>query len=197
MAFALALPARAQAPDPQTADEQLFAAVNDYRVSLGLPLLKRDVRLDAAARGHAEDLAAHNLTGHIGSDGKRGGDRAKAQGYPVQRWSEAVNAGSGTVALTLSDWQRSPGHDAILRTGLAHAGAGVAWRAGSRHGYYWVLLAASGAPAPVSPPEPLPVPSLPPLLPVRSDPCPDLTALLRNVEDALARLREAIERMAP
>jgi uncharacterized protein YkwD len=97
LALMLVIPARGQAPDPVTADEQLFVAVNDYRATLGLPALKRDVRLDAAAKER------HGLA-HYVAIGKRGGDTVRER-YGEEFFKEIGRRGGARVRALIQQAQ--------------------------------------------------------------------------------------------
>lgn len=56
-------------------------AINAYRTSNGLPALKVNPALTAAAQAHSNDMACNNLFVHTGSNGSTPQTRAAAAGY--------------------------------------------------------------------------------------------------------------------
>jgi uncharacterized protein YkwD len=120
-------PWKRKPPAPLPVPGDLLALCNDRRAALGLPFLRADPRLEAAARSHAAWMAAHGGLTH-GGDGSLQ-SRLAAQGYGWGGAAENVaRAPSASVAVAL--WLNSPGHRANLlgpyRDGGA-AGAGGYW----------------------------------------------------------------------
>lgn len=136
-AIGLSTPAtvHAAAPAPRCADataaatevsvdrmsRSLVCLLNVARREHGLPVLRLDDRLRAAAGGHARDERDHHFFGHLSSDGGRLRTRARAAGYlaGTQRWmiAEALHWGEGTrstPADALDELLHSPHHRAIL-----------------------------------------------------------------------------------
>jgi uncharacterized protein YkwD len=70
--------------------------------------------LNAAALGHARDMAARGSLGHDGSDGSRSGDRISRAGYAWQASGENVAAGQRDADAVVAAWLGSPGHCATL-----------------------------------------------------------------------------------
>ena len=69
------------------------AIVNTIRGQAGAAAVKRSSILDAAAKAHANDMAANNFFGHTGSNGSTVGKRAKKAGY---KWCAVPkNVGKG------------------------------------------------------------------------------------------------------
>lgn len=112
-------------------------AVNAARTSEGLPALGWNERMRSLAQAHADDLAAHSIMGHTGSDGLGFADRYYA-------WKDANGgvscgqAGENVAVRTAGDdsstaqgfadqWMASPGHRAnILRGEYGGAAMGIA-----------------------------------------------------------------------
>ncbi|RME36863.1 MAG: CAP domain-containing protein [Thermoflexia bacterium] len=72
-------------PGPTVAQEgpaaQLYAQVNQARLDNGLAPYGWSSLLAAAAQRHADDLAAHGLASHTGSDGSTPAQRILEAGY--------------------------------------------------------------------------------------------------------------------
>ena len=117
--------------------ERALALVNEARAAEELAPLERDERLAAAARAHAEDMAARDYYAHTSPEGgtvrdrflDEGGGRwrlvseniARCRGCPVPPGPERVGAFH-------EGWMGSPEHrEAILDPGLERFGFAMAW----------------------------------------------------------------------
>ncbi len=121
-------PARAQEETPA---RRLYALVNQARLDNGLAPYGWSDLLAAAAQRHADDLAAHNLASHTGSDGSTPARRIAEAGYMAWGNGTVVGEnfwiGSGTLQDVL-DWFLSdpPHRENILSTRYREIGIGVA-----------------------------------------------------------------------
>jgi uncharacterized protein YkwD len=125
----LLAPAQAQ-HKTETAEHQLFDAINAYRSSMGLPRLREDSKLIAAARKHANLLAAKGQLSHqLPMEASLSG-RAHQAG--VRYRSLAENVAQGPDARNLCDqWIHSPPHRAnLLDSDMDSMGIGIADRDG-------------------------------------------------------------------
>ncbi len=86
------------------------AIVNTIRGQAGAAAVKRSSILDAAAKVHANDMAANNFFGHTGSNGSTVGKRAKKAGYKWCAVSENVGKGYASQASAIEAWRKSQGH---------------------------------------------------------------------------------------
>ena len=89
--------------------DAILCLTNQIRASYGLPALRRDARLDTAARLHSEDMAARGFFAHTTPEGLEPGDRAAAQGYSAGV-GENVAVGHPTARAVVLDWMGSAGH---------------------------------------------------------------------------------------
>ncbi|MGE3822376.1 MAG: CAP domain-containing protein [Isosphaeraceae bacterium] len=87
-----------------------WAAHNRIREEADLPPLTRNPRLDAAARAHAQDMAARREMTHEGADGSVAAERIDRQGYPFRNAGENVARGQRSVEQVMDGWMNSPGH---------------------------------------------------------------------------------------
>jgi uncharacterized protein YkwD len=103
-----------------------------------------DARLAEAARTHSLDVALNfsDDLSHVGSDGSRFSDRARAAGYTGQPRYEVIAAGRAEAERAVQQWMESTqGHrEAILDCSANQIGVGVAVREGTRYSYYWVAV---------------------------------------------------------
>ncbi|MGH2841238.1 MAG: CAP domain-containing protein, partial [Solirubrobacteraceae bacterium] len=107
-----ACPAETVAPSNANSaqvSDAIFCIVNQLRAGYGLPALRRDVRLDAAATRHSQDMAARDYFSHTSPEGLTPGDRALAQGYTIGV-SENIASGQGSARAVTTGWMASDGH---------------------------------------------------------------------------------------
>jgi len=118
--------------------------VNDLRGKAGLLPLTRNVKLDAAAQKHAENMAKQDKLSHE-LDGKRSKDRVKAEGYAATVVAENVAQAPGTAkspAAVVDAWRYSSGHYKNIKLEqVVETGIGVA-RSKSGQWYYCQVFAA-------------------------------------------------------
>jgi uncharacterized protein YkwD len=109
----------------RTSENRIISAMNQVRVSRGLPPLRYDDKLRAAARAHSLDMIRRGYFGH-GSFTRRMnafGVRAPVVGENLA-WGTGVYAAASTI---VSAWLVSPEHRAnLLRPGFRHVGVGSA-----------------------------------------------------------------------
>jgi len=128
-------------PNPPTATlaQEVLHLTNLERQTNGLPPLKGDQLLDAAALGHATDMAVNDYFDHIGLDGSAPWDRMSAAGYLWDRAGENIAAGHTAAADVVEAWMNSPGHRAnILGADFVEVGNGYFFEGASTFGHYWV-----------------------------------------------------------
>lgn len=100
--------------------------------------LTLDSRLNAAAQGHAVDMARGNFHSHTGSDGSDVGDRVTRQGYAWRAVAENIAAGQPTPESVMAAWLASEGHCRNIMSGAyTQLGVGRATNSASRYGIYW------------------------------------------------------------
>ena len=110
-------------------------AIGAYRARAGLGPLGWSSALQAAAEGHAADLARRSVLSHQGADGSSAGDRAHRAGYGWCLIAENVAWGQRSLAEVMEGWYGSQGHRAnLLAGGAAEDGLARA------EGAFWVLV---------------------------------------------------------
>ena len=138
----VSLPASAQEPAPVVTWQIL---VNQARLDEGLAFYGFSALLAAAAQRHADDLAAHQIWSHTGSDDSSPSQRIAEAGYAAWTWnggesitSENFWTGYGTVEDAMAFFlEDPPHHDNILSATYREMGVGVATDATGRN--YYVL----------------------------------------------------------
>jgi uncharacterized protein YkwD len=143
---AAAMPALTSA-ELETLRQQMLTEVNKARAVRrtcgtqsypAVPPLQRDSRLDAAAQGHSEDMAAKNYFSHTSLDGRSPFDRMEDAGYSFRAAAENIAAGNPDVARTMSQWLQSAGHCRnIMSAQYVHLGIGFGTNSAARYRYYW------------------------------------------------------------
>ena len=117
-----------------------FELTNGLRSRNGLPPLARDAALDAAARGHSQDMLLRGFFDHVDQDGRGPADRvARISGLPAGQVGENIWMWSGSTLpahywlaeQAAAAWSASPAHlENILRRDYTHLGVGAAIGAG-------------------------------------------------------------------
>lgn len=106
--------------------------------------LKHAAALERAARTHAQDMAAHNLLGHEGSDGSMPAERVAQASYSWASVAENVAGGQRTAEEVVDTWLSSPGHCSNLMDPLySESGVARATNPDSEHVIYWVQVFAA------------------------------------------------------
>ena len=105
---------------------RVFELTNIERTNQGIPALRWDDRLGAAARAHSEDMVKNNFRGHTGSDGSSVGQRITRAGFEWRICAENIAYGHRTPEAAVAAWMNSPDHRRnILNASLTHLGVGV------------------------------------------------------------------------
>jgi len=138
----VSLPAIAQEPDPVATWQVL---VNQARLDEGLAPYGFSSLLTGAAQRHADDLAAHQIWSHTGSDGSTARQRIAEAGYAAWTWNsgeliagENFWTGYGTIDDAMIFFLDDPPHrDNLLSATYREIGIGVATDDAGRN--YYVL----------------------------------------------------------
>jgi uncharacterized protein YkwD len=119
-------PRSADAPETSDVSDQLVKAHNARRAKAGLPPLFLSPLLEAAAIGHARDMAERRKMTHRGGDGSSPFDRIDRQGYRYRAAGENVAYGFDDVESVMVGWMKSPGHRRNILGNYAEIGVGRA-----------------------------------------------------------------------
>ncbi len=103
-----------------------------------VPKVRRDARLDRAARQHALDMARHDYFSHTGRNGSDPGARITRARYRWSSYGENIAAGYPTPRSVVRGWLASEGHCRTIMGRYRDIGIGYAFDLGSAYGGYWV-----------------------------------------------------------
>ncbi|OGF25063.1 hypothetical protein A2303_05575 [Candidatus Falkowbacteria bacterium RIFOXYB2_FULL_47_14] len=108
-------------------ERKAFAAVNEYRLSLGLAALLWDDRIAAVARAHSANMAAGRVSfGHDGFS-ERFGELSPLTGARAMAENVAYNSNAADPAKkALDQWINSEGHRRNILGDYTAAGIGLA-----------------------------------------------------------------------
>jgi uncharacterized protein YkwD len=128
--------------DLEAVRREMLERANAARRDAGRPPLRVDRALERAAQAYAETMLRRSHYGHVGPDGSRPIDRARAAGYRPAAIAENIARGQHAVAEVMSGWLASPGHRRnLLDPDYADAGFGLAFgRNAEGYEVYWVQL---------------------------------------------------------
>lgn len=120
-------PGESAAPTPQNGalvSDAVVCLTNQVRAFHGLPALRRDTRLDAAARLHSQDMEDRDFFGHTNPDGLNPSARAQAQGYTLGA-GENIAKGYRSAVAVMAGWTSSTGHCQNLLGAARDIGVGT------------------------------------------------------------------------
>ncbi|GAA1157786.1 RNA polymerase sigma factor (sigma-70 family) [Kitasatospora gansuensis] len=136
-------PATSAANRQASAQQQVLDLVNSERSKNNCGPVKANSKLQAAAQGHSQDMAARNFFDHTNPDGNGPQPRIEAAGYRWSTWGENIARGQQDAAAVMDAWMKSPGHRAnILNCAFTEMGLGTHFASG---GPWWTQN--FGAPA--------------------------------------------------
>lgn len=109
----------------QSAEDDLFALLNEARAASGKPPLERSEALDRVARLHSTDMRQKRYRSHIAPDGSTPNDRAERAN--IRSGLVLENIGEGPAMRDIHQgFVDSPSHRAnLLNADVTHVGVGV------------------------------------------------------------------------
>src|SRR5829696_4541252 len=126
---------------PSSQQQQVVDMTNQRRAEAGVPAVRVNSALSAAAQRHSQDQANRNRMSHTGSDGSNAGTRIARTGYRACAWGENVAAGQPDAQHVMQSWMNSPDHRAnILSRNYYDIGVGLAYSSGGTP--YWTMVLA-------------------------------------------------------
>ena len=116
----------------------ILQRTNALRASHGLPALRPDPKLAAAARTQACWMAARAAFTHVGQGGADIRQRTRQVGYRGCVMAENIAWGYKTADTAMAGWQQSPHHLAILlNRNVRDFGLALAWHGNKP---YWSMV---------------------------------------------------------
>ncbi len=104
----------------------VVAAMNEYRAEHHLPLLREDLRLDAAANDRMRDMEDQGYWAHESPDGRSPFTWLAPHEYDFHYAGENLASGFETTELLVAGWMESPGHrDNILSPHFEDCGIAI------------------------------------------------------------------------
>jgi uncharacterized protein YkwD len=128
--FAIAFTALANAAD-------YAGAISAFRRAHGLPAVKLDGRLNAAALKQAKAMAASGSISHSAAGS------FSSRMAPLRKLRAAENIGAGflTFAEMLKEWEKSPGHrENLLLPGMRRVGVAFVDNQKSPYRKFWAMV---------------------------------------------------------
>ena len=120
------MPGTKSGPEVAERVASVVEAHSRERKEAGLPPVKANAKLQAAAQAHARDMAEHEKMNHKGSDGSTPFRRIEAQGYRYRRAGENIAYGQPDVEGVMKVWMNSPPHKKNILGGFSQIGVGYA-----------------------------------------------------------------------
>jgi len=112
-----------------------------YRTFAPAGPLTASAKLDAAALGHAQDMAARNELTHTGHDGSSVRERVTRAGYAWQGVAENIAEGQPDAFVVVRDWLESPHHcENLMNPDYTQMGIGYAIGNQQTGQSYWVQV---------------------------------------------------------
>ena len=104
----------------------LLEAMNDQRALRGLPPLRRNGRLEAAAADRIRDMFELGYFDHIAPDGTEPFVWVRQRGYRYSTVGENLAMGQRAARDVVDQWMVSPGHRANILGNFRDAGIAIA-----------------------------------------------------------------------
>ncbi len=115
--------------------QQVVDMVNAERAKAGCSPLTINAKLQAAAQGHSDDMAARDYYDHTTPEGRSPGDRMTAAGYHWSTYGENIFKSPKDARTAMDGWMKSSGHRAnILNCSFKEIGVGINFKS---NGPWW------------------------------------------------------------
>lgn len=106
--------------------EALLDSMNTQRERRGLPRLRLNRKLNAAAEARLGHMFDKEYFGHIAPDGTPPAAWVRRHGYHYRRIGENLATGQRTARQVIDQWMRSRGHRATILGKFEDAGIAIA-----------------------------------------------------------------------
>ncbi len=118
---------------------RMLDSVNALRSAAGVPQLRLDAQLTAAAATHSRDMALQNRPWHWGSDGSSPITRVQRAGYPGAFVGENISESYETETQTLAAWMEQPDQRRVILHPDARA-MGFDWFQEENGKLWWTMV---------------------------------------------------------
>lgn len=125
---------------------RILDSVNALRQAAGVPPVRLNARLNAAAATHSRDMSVQNRAWHFGSDGSSPIDRLRRVGYTARWKGENIAETFDTELETLVAWMEQLGPRDVVLDAQARD-LGFAWYQEVGGKTWWTLITGGDAPA--------------------------------------------------
>lgn len=127
---------------------QLLEALNQARAHERCPPLALDARLNAAAQGHAAEIARRREVSHRSADGSTLDQRLQRHGYTARRSTELIAVSREPPAALTAAWMSEPldGRQRREISNCLYQDLGIGMAATESGMRYWVVVLAEPAP---------------------------------------------------
>ena len=130
---------RIRAGDTAKIQFRVEDGVNALRQAAGVPAVRLNSQLNAAAATHARDMSLQNRPWHFGSDGSSPIDRTRRVGYPGTFMGELISETYETELVTLGAWAEDPSTRKVILTPEARD-IGFAWFQEENGKIWWTMV---------------------------------------------------------
>jgi hypothetical protein len=117
----------------------VLTEINQGRIANGLPPYLINEQLSVSAQGHSQDMAAHNLSGQIGSDNSSAQERIAAAGYPAYSTGVVGDELVYRGPEASPDWWIGATENRDLVLSTRYREIGIGYSLGADGQAYWVL----------------------------------------------------------
>jgi uncharacterized protein YkwD len=118
---------------------RMLDSVNALREAAGVPPVRLNSKLTAAAATHARDMSIQNRPWHFGSDGSSPIDRVRRVGYEGQLVGETISETYETEIETLAAWMDEPTTRKVILSPEARE-MGFSWLQESNGKIWWTMV---------------------------------------------------------
>ncbi len=134
---------RIRPEDTAAIQYRMLDSVNALRAAAGVPQLRLNPKLNAAAATHSRDMSIQNRPWHFGSDGSSPVDRVARAGYTGAFLGENISESYETELQTLAAWMEDPATRGVILDPAARD-LGFAWFQEPNGKIWWTLITGGG-----------------------------------------------------
>jgi uncharacterized protein YkwD len=118
-------------------------SVNELRQAAGVPQVRLNAKLNAAAATHSQDMSRQNRPWHFGSDGSSPLERVARTGYQGNNLGEDISETFETDLETLAAWMGEEDTRSVILDPRVRD-IGIGWFQDPSGKVWWTLVTGSG-----------------------------------------------------